>query len=322
MLIYVEKDVIDYVYTKNIISKINNPEIIIIDNYKNIFDKNIKNRVLKSIIIAKLRWNSLTKAPKDYWHIKNSYFIKSSLNCIFDCSYCFLKWAFKNNFQVYFVNYDDIKNEIDRLLLNNLNNLTWFYSSDYSDILWMNKFSWFIEEFVPYFESKHNVMMEVRTKSSDISDILNLKIIPKNTEFAFSLSPQVLIDRYEKWTSSLSNRIDAINLLLESWYKVWIRFLPLLPVKDYKKIYDDFVDLINSRIDLKKINSIFASWLLFTKNDYNVMLKKYPTLDILYMLELEEDWFYRESREYRDYFYWLFKELDTRCIFCLDPKLS
>jgi len=39
--------------------------------------------------------------------------------------------------------------------------------------------------------------------------------VPKNTEFAFSLNPQELIDKYEKGTSNLEDRIKAINTLLE-----------------------------------------------------------------------------------------------------------
>jgi len=40
---------------------------------------------------------------------------------------------------------------------------------------------------------------------------------------------------------------------------------------------------------MKKISSTFVSGLLFTKSDYNVILKKYPKLDILYRLQEERD---------------------------------
>jgi hypothetical protein len=89
----------------------------------------------------------------------------------------------------------------------------WFYSSDYSDILGMDNISGFLEEFVPFFENiplspalspkgrkgvESIAMMEIRTKSANIKPILDLGFVPKNTEFAFSLNPQELIDKYEK----------------------------------------------------------------------------------------------------------------------------
>jgi spore photoproduct lyase len=302
--------------------------------------------------VAKLNSDAITDAPDWYGHNnETSYFLKTSLNCIFNCSYCFLKWAFKNDIPVYFINYDYIKKQIIEYIkrpvsletgLNDWDyelklktdieykNKIWFYSSDYSDILWMDNISGFIWEFVEFFEKQIplltreglgvGAMMEIRTKSGNIKPILDLWFVPKNTEFAFSLNPQELIDKYEHWTSNLDDRINAINILLDKGYKVWLRFLPLLPVKNYEEIYTKFVEDIKNRIEMKKISSTFVSGLLYTKWDYNNMLKKYPKLDILYRLQEEKSWFIRENREMRNFFYTLFESLDKKCFICLDEK--
>lgn len=319
MIIYIEKQVKNYQQTKNILEKFKNSQVIYIENYKNIFDKNYKNiDSKKSLIVAKLNSNAVTEAPPWYGHTKSAFFFKTSLNCIFDCSYCFLKWAFKNENMVVFVNYDDIKKEIDEKIKKLWKGDHWFYSSDYSDILWMDNFTNFSSEFISFFEKYENVKMEIRTKSSNIKSLLNLWFIPKNTEIAFSLNPQELIDKYEKWTSSLDARIEAINKLNESWFKVWIRFLPLLPVKNYEKIYQEFIEHLKEKIDFCNIDSTFVSGLLYTKKDYNKILSKYPDLDILHMLELNIDNFYRESKIVRNTFYKMFKDLDNSCILCLE----
>lgn len=333
MLIYIEKQAIDYPQTKKILEKFKNSQVIYINNYKNIFDKNYTNlNSKKALIVAKLNSNSVSEAPAWYGHTKNALFFKTSLNCIYDCSYCYLKWAFKNENMVVFVNYEDIKREIDeKIKMSEFDWDVWFYSSDYSDILWMDWFSWFCEEFIAFFEylnlspsggkypqGDRGIFMEIRTKSWNIKPLLDLWFVPKNTEIAFSLNPQEMIDKYEKWTSSLEARIVAINKLLDLWFNVWLRFLPLLPVKNYEKIYWDFVNELNDKIDFCRINSTFASGLLYTKKDYNKMLSKYPDLDILHMLALDNDWFYRESKKVRDNFYKMFKDLDNRCILCLE----
>ena len=324
MLIYIEKQAKDYSQTKKILEKYKNAKVIFIDNYKNIFDKNYKNLdTKKALIIAKLNSKSVSRAPCWYWHSESSYFLKTWLNCVFDCSYCYLKWAFKNDNIVLFVNYDDIKNEIEEKISELRKELPdsahWFYSWDYSDIVWIDNLSNFIENFVPFFEKFwDDVMMEIRTKSSNVKPFLDLWFIPKNTEISFSLNPEILVKKYEKWASSLEKRIEAINILLEKWFKVWLRFLPILPVKNWEEVYSEFIAYIKEKIDISKIYSSFASWLLYTKKDYNKMLQKYPDLDILYMLELENDDFYRESKVFRNKIYTMFKEFDKRCIFCLD----
>ncbi|MFC1798031.1 hypothetical protein ACFLY2_02640 [Patescibacteria group bacterium] len=93
MIIYIEKQAKEYKQTKIILEKFKNATIIFIDNYKNIFDKKLPEGSNKnSFIVAKLNSSAITDAPNGYGHNnKTSYFFKTSLNCIFDCSYCFLK---------------------------------------------------------------------------------------------------------------------------------------------------------------------------------------------------------------------------------------
>jgi hypothetical protein len=67
-----------------------------------------------------------------------------------------------------------------------------------------------------------------------------------------------------------------------------------------------------------KIASTFASGLLYTKKDYLTILKKDPYFDIMYLLEENEDGFIRERREVRDWFYKQFRDLDKKCMVCLD----
>lgn len=323
MLIYVEKQALELPQTKKILEKYWKTKIIHIDNYKNIFDKSYKNLdTKKSLILAKLNSKAISEAPAWYGHTFSSYFFKTGLNCVFDCSYCYLKWAFKNDNIVLFLNYEDIKNEIEEkisfLEKEHPEAIHWFYSWDYSDIVWIDNLSWFCEEFIPFFEKFSNVMMEIRTKSANVKSFLDLWFVPKNTEISFSLNPKELIEKYEKWTSSLEQRVKAINILLEKWFKVWLRFLPILPVKNYKELYSEFIKYIEENIDMSKIYSSFASGLLYTKKDYNKILQKYPELDILYMLELENWDFYRESKKFRTEVYEMFKRLDKRCIFCLE----
>jgi spore photoproduct lyase len=55
MIIYLEKNAKKYIVTQKILEKFKDLQIIEIDNYKNIFDKNTGDfPALKSIIIAKL----------------------------------------------------------------------------------------------------------------------------------------------------------------------------------------------------------------------------------------------------------------------------
>ena len=316
MLIYIEKSQINNPVAKNIIDSYRNPKILEIDNYKNLFDKKILGNTEKSIIIAWVN-NAILEAPKWYWFSTKWYFLKNSLNCVYDCKYCYLKWAFKNDKLVVFVNYDEIKKQVLNLV-GKITDKVWFYSSDYSDNLAIDNLTNFSLEFIPFFETLDNAMMEIRTKSINIKNLLKLKPA-KNTEIAFSLNPSEVVKSYEKLTPSLEARIKAINTLIDLWWKVWVRFLPLLEIDNYKEVYTRFLDNIIEKIDFSKINSIFIWGLMFTHKDYSNILKKEPYLDLLYKLEKSDD-FYRESKEVRFWFYEQFSKYIKlkECNICLD----
>lgn len=91
------------------------------------------------------------------------------------------------------------------------------YASNYSDIQRLDELSQFNQYFFPFFEQFEGVLMETRTKSANISSILqaNKGIILKNTEISFSLNPEAIINSYEKGSAPLSARIQAITTLLE-----------------------------------------------------------------------------------------------------------
>ena len=323
MILYIEKQARDYPRTHIIREMFWRADVIEIDHYKNIFDKHTAwLSEEKSIIIAKLNSPAVSTAPPWYGHTSQAYFFKTSLGCVYNCDYCFLKGAFRTDHMVYFVNYDEIQAQIEGKILELQKAGTcehiWFYSSDWSDIQGMDWVSGFNEVFIPFFEKYPWVNMEIRTKSGNISSLLGLWFVPKNTEIAFSLNPQELITRYEHGTASLAKRFEAINTLLEKWFRVGIRLLPLLPVKWYKEIYTEFFRELQETIPLAKLSSSFASGLLYTREDYKVMLKKYPELDILHYLSLEDDDFYREARDVRDWFYREIKKLDKKCLLCLE----
>ncbi len=305
MILYIEKSIANSLEAKNIIQSFPKSQRVYIDNYKNIFDTPTAWKTQKSLIIAEVK-NPLTLAPIFYGYPGKWYFLKNSLNCIYDCSYCYLQWIFKNNINVFFVNFKYIKKQIiTQLEKTNSKTDMWFYSSDYSDNLATDNLTWFTQAFVPFFAWLKNAKLEIRTKSTNIQWLLQQQP-NKNVEIAFSLSPQEIIDQYEPGTPSLQERLNAMVRLLDEWWQVGIRFMPLIGVSNYRDIYQSFLDFVCEYIAIEQIFSIFIWWLVFTKHDYTAIQKKQRHIQMLYEMTLEDDWFYRQNREVRDGLYELF----------------
>ena len=302
MLIYYESKIKDLPLTYQIFEQFKNSEKIEILHYKNLFDAKIWNyKTEPLIILAKQEHIAILPTPENYWFPWKSFFFKPSLNCFFNCKYCYLQWTFRNRFPVFFLNYEDMQKEI----INQIQNViqSWFddqitfYASNYADLLATESISHFHENFLPFCESlPENVLIETRTKSANITALLNYaenlkwESPTQKMEIAFSLSPRIIAEKYEQWTATLDEKLNAINRLLEKWFRVWLRFLPLLPVKDFQQIYSEFLDEIVSKIDINKISSIAIAPLIFNQWDYNVLIKKYQNdSDFSFINNLEKN---------------------------------
>ena len=280
MLIYYETKVKNMEITKEIFAKFWNSEKIEIQHYKNLFDANIWNYTTEPLIIlAKQEHIAILPTPENYWFPWKSFFFKPSLNCFFNCKYCYLQWTFKNRFPVFFLNYEDMQNEIiNRIKTERENWFEWqitFYASNYADLLATEDISHFHEKFIPFCKSlPDNILIETRTKSNNITSLLNYK--PTNKlEIAFSLSPRLIAQQYELWTATLDKKLEAINTLLNNWFRVGLRFLPLLPINNYQQVYEIFLDEVIDSLPIIKISSITIAPLIFNEWDYNVLNKKY-----------------------------------------------
>ena len=300
MLIYYESNIKNLPITKQIFNKFKISEKIEIQHYKNLFDAKIWNyRTEPLIILAKQEHIAILPTPPNYGFSWKSFFFKPSLNCFFNCKYCYLQWTFKNRFPVFFLNYEDmqkeIKNQIEKERQNWFEGQITFYASNYADLLATEDISHFHENFLPFCETlPDNVLIETRTKSANITPLLNYtknwKKPTQKMEIAFSLSPRIIAEKYELWTATLDEKLSAINQLIDNWFRVGLRFLPLLPINDYHQIYEEFLDEIIEKLPTEKIASIAIAPLIFNQWDYNILIKKYQNdSDFSFIKDLQKN---------------------------------
>ena len=118
MLIYLEQQAKEYLLTKQILSRFSGANVVEIQHYKNLFDKKIAYPTEKCLILAKSEHVKIFPVPENYgYQDAKAFFFVTQLNCLFDCAYCYLKGAFKNDFPVIFVNYEDIQQELRAKIL-------------------------------------------------------------------------------------------------------------------------------------------------------------------------------------------------------------
>lgn len=240
-----------------------------IDDYTSYFH-NLKDKC--AIIFANKKGEFLRKTPDHYTPINTyGYSILQSYNCIYDCSYCFLKGYFKTFNPVIFKNTKDFFNAILQTINKETIRPLYFYLGTFSDPIALSVFDNSYIEFAKLFENL-DAILEIRTKSAMIGDLLKEKPF-KNTIIAYSLSPQVAIDKFEHFTPSLKRRLDAIKLLDEAGFNIGIRFDPFFI--NYSSEYKDLVPFLN---EIEHLHSIEIGVLRFSKKEYKAFLHNNPAI--------------------------------------------
>ncbi len=255
--IYIEKEIENHPRTLEILQKFKNSIVVKIEHYKDIFNRRGQNfRIQKlspKLILAKRKDHFLYPGSHfspnfDHPHF---YYNTLALNCLYDCSYCYLQGMFPSANLVFFVNWEDYFKETESFLEKN-HSLYLALSYD-TDLLATETFFPANLAWIEFARKKPNLLLEIRTKSANFHVLKNLSPIP-NAILAWTISPSEISEKIEKKAPSLEARLTSIRSAIDTGWKVRICLDPILRVKDWKAIYSEFIGLLSERLNL---NSIF-----------------------------------------------------------------
>lgn len=257
--IYVEKQILDHPRTLSILAKFKNSEVIQIVHYKDVFNRRGQNfraqKLSQKLILAKREDHFLYPGSHfspnfDHPHF---YYNTLALNCIYDCSYCYLQGMFSSANLVFFVNWEDFFNATDTFLEKH-KSLYLALSYD-TDLLATESFFPAVSAWIEFAQSRRDLILEIRTKSSQFAAIQKSLPIP-NCILAWTISPESICREIEKKTPSLSARLTAIQSSLEAGWKVRLCLDPILRVRDWQKKYEAFIQELHKQIDLDQVHDI------------------------------------------------------------------
>lgn len=251
--IFIEKDIQDSPYALRILSHFPKAQRHTIERYDEIFGRVKKPYLHKrdnlSLFIAKKRGEKVKEAPVAYGYgTEKHYYFVHAYNCIYECEYCYLQGHFDSPDLVLFVNHDEIIQEMQEILNQNQQGC-WFHAGEYSDSLALNRLTNELDIYWKFFEQNPQAKLELRSKSSQISQILQLKPLD-NIVVSFSLSTQSNIEEYDKKTASLEARIRAIRKLINAGFYIGLHFDPVIYhdslADDFRQLCLDVSDILQS----------------------------------------------------------------------------
>ena len=97
-----------------------------------------------------------------------------------------------------------------------------------------------------------------------------------------SVNPEEIINRVEFGTSRLKGRIEAINKLKETGYKVGILIAPVILLDNWKELYKELIQTLNEELSEKVKKDVFFEIIFITANPRFLFLS--PSLFYIYII--------------------------------------
>jgi spore photoproduct lyase len=254
--IYVEEEIREHERTLEILSKFKTSEVIYIQHYKDIFNRRGQNfrdqKLSPKLILAKRNDQFLYPGSHfspnfDHPHF---YYNTLALNCLYDCSYCYLQGMFSSANLVFFVNWEDYFDATDEFLSKN-KSLYLALSYD-TDLLATESFFPATKSWIDYARTRPTLALEIRTKSNNFASIQSVEAIP-NVILAWTISPERICKEIENKTPSLQARLTSVLRAIDAGWKVRICIDPILREPNWKNDYEQLVHTISEKINLAKL---------------------------------------------------------------------
>ena len=258
---YIEKELLENKHVKQLTNRFAKAHQIVCENYREVFNRKGQNFRLQkhkpSFILAKKYGELLHPIPPSFSiGAKHNYYFSHFLNCPYDCNYCYLQAMLPSAHYVFFVNFDQfqeaIQKKVDEVGLDTIT----FYSGYDGDSLAMEPITHFCEEFLPFFATlPPTAELEIRTKSVLTTPFMKTEPVP-NVIIAYTLNPDPIARKFETNAPLVKARIDALCRVAERGWKIGLRFDPILDVVGSENLYTDFFTDLFRKIPHESIHSI------------------------------------------------------------------
>lgn len=211
----------------------------------------------------------------------NYHVINQTSNCPIDCTYCILQFYLNNPVTTVYANSEKLLTEVKDKIATQPKRFFRIGTGELSDSLAFDSSSEFSKDIVSYFADLDNVLLELKTKSNRVENLLDLDH-KGHTVVSWSVNPQVIIDAEEHKAASLEERLQAMKQVQDAGYKIGFHFDPLLYHEDWETTYPDLIRQLFEVVDPKNVAWISIGSLRFPPEMKDKVLEKFPKSKIMF----------------------------------------
>ncbi|MFH2013296.1 MAG: spore photoproduct lyase family protein [Pseudomonadota bacterium] len=236
----------------------------------------------KMLLLTENRGKFLKPCPGTKEYICCGYQILNfATNCNLECSYCILQSYLNNPAMVVYANTDDMFAELEDKLSRDSDSIYRIGTGEFTDSLVLDHLTGFSKLIVPYFAHKDNVILELKTKTDNIENLIDIQH-KGNTMVSWSLNTEEVAKKEEIFAPSIDDRIDAAFKCQEAGYRLGFHFDPLIYYPGWEKGYQKTLKKLFAKIDPGNVSWISMGGFRFMPELKPIIQKRFPKSRIIY----------------------------------------
>lgn len=264
--IFYEENIKNYELGQYLLKKYENFDIPmkVIENHNNI--EELRNK--ENTEFVKLKQYLIIGTRKTHKFVKNEkisdYLVPyTSSGCTAMCLYCYLVCHFnKCSYLRLFVNREEMFEKIIKVS-NKSESEQVFEIGSNSDLILENTITNNLIWTIPKFAKNEKGYLTFPTKFDMVEPLLDLEHKGR-VIFRMSMNPAQIIDTVELGTSSLENRIKAINKMADAGYKVGILIAPVILLENWKELYIELIKYLVENLNQNVKKQVFFEIIFMT----------------------------------------------------------
>jgi spore photoproduct lyase len=235
-----------------------------------------------SLVITRQKGGFVKRCPGTHYRICCRYhIINLVMNCPIDCCYCILQGYLNNPAVTIHVNIDELFAQVEEKLSSNPGRIFRLGTGELGDSLAFDEMTHLSTLVVPFFSEKENGILELKTKTNEVDNLLDLDHGGK-TVVSWGVNPENVVKEGELNASTLAERLDAARKCEQKGYPIGLHFDPLIYYPEWKQDYRGVIEKVFGRIDGKGIIWVSLGGFRFPPYLKPIIRSRFPASKILW----------------------------------------
>ncbi|MGD9487488.1 MAG: radical SAM protein [Calditrichaceae bacterium] len=281
--IYINRDVLDSAFAKNIISKLPDTPVTISDAPPEQLESSSITEGKRLLYITTYKGNFCKPCPgtsHDYICC-NYQVINETTGCPLDCAYCILQSYMSSSVLTVYANYHKILEEFDVFTAKFPERIIRIGTGELADSLALEEYTGISSLLIPYFSTKPNIFFELKSKTNHVRHLESFRNKTNNLVLSWSLNPDQVIKDIEFKTASLEERFESAALAEKMGFKLGFHFDPVIFYEEWESGYGNVIEQLFNSINPANIAWISIGGLRFPPSLKETIRDRFPGTSII-----------------------------------------